>query len=117
MFYLPRPVPLGTRNPANPEDLPPQFDRTNHRASRVSFAYPEEPASVAPPHHQPMSELHTQDPNLGFATLDDWFGQTVCSSDMGWWCGGATEAGSSGYAKETFGVATGNGKDHEEGSG
>lgn len=23
-----------------------------------------------------MSELHTQDPNLGFATLDDWFGQT-----------------------------------------
>ncbi len=42
----------------------------------VSFAYPEEPSSVAPPHHQPMSELHTQDPNLGFATLGDWFGQS-----------------------------------------
>ena len=59
----------------------------------LSFSYPNTPgpfptsapnlAYVAPPHQQPMSEVHDLHPaelastsNLGFATLDDWFGQS-----------------------------------------
>lgn len=40
-------------------------------------------SQVAPPNQQPMSELNTlpagqlaNSSNLGFATLDDWFGQS-----------------------------------------
>lgn len=29
-----------------------------------------------------MSELHVQDPNLGFATIDDWFGQGGGENDL-----------------------------------
>lgn len=52
----------------------------------ISFAYPNTPnpamAFVAPPHQQPFSDINHLNPqevptaanNLGFATLDDWFG-------------------------------------------
>ena len=39
--------------------------------SNVTFSYPNTPAPMAPPHHQPMSEVHNAD--LGFTTLEDWF--------------------------------------------
>jgi hypothetical protein len=50
----------------------------------ISFAYPSTPSLpfVAPPHQQPFSDINHLNPqevpsaanNLGFATLDDWFG-------------------------------------------
>jgi len=58
----------------------------NQSNQPISFPYPNTPIAsmsfVAPPHQQPLSEvnnLHPQDfanpaNNLGFVTLDDWFG-------------------------------------------
>jgi hypothetical protein len=57
----------------------------------ISFSYPNTPitagngsAYVAPPYQQPLSDMDTapSDPNmnnLGFATLDDWFGTNTSS--------------------------------------
>jgi hypothetical protein len=45
--------------------------------ANISFSYPNTPAPMAPPHHQPMSDVHnvsTED--LGFTTLEDWFNGT-----------------------------------------
>jgi hypothetical protein len=57
----------------------------------ISFPYPNAPA-VAPPHQQPLSEVNNLNPldfasinnngnslNLGFATVDDWFGSSTAT--------------------------------------
>lgn len=82
----------------NPSNASPawQLPIHNQQPNSISFPYPNTPA-VAPPFQQPLSEVHNLHPlefsttngntagmaggggnslNLGFATLDDWFGST-----------------------------------------
>jgi hypothetical protein len=70
-----------------------QLPIQNQPSHTISFPYPNTPA-VAPPHQQPLSEVNNLNPmdfassnngnslNLGFATLDDWFG-TSSSNNQG----------------------------------
>lgn len=77
----------------NPSNASPawQLPIQNQQPNAISFPYPNTP-TVAPPHQQPLSEVNNLHPldfslngnnvnggnslNLGFATLDDWFGST-----------------------------------------
>lgn len=85
----------------NPSNASPawQLPIQTQQPNSVSFPYPNTP-TVAPPHQQPLSEVNNLHPldfatlngntasgmagggggsnslNLGFATLDDWFGST-----------------------------------------
>lgn len=78
--------PLGFDSAASPWSLPVHAAQT---PNPFTFPYPDDPfglnmaSQVAPPNQQPMSELNTlpagqlaNPSNLGFATLDDWFGQS-----------------------------------------
>lgn len=78
----------------NPNNASPawQLPVQNQPPNSISFPYPNTPGGVAPPHQQPLSEVNNLHPldfaangnggagasslNLGFATLDDWFGST-----------------------------------------
>jgi hypothetical protein len=67
-----------------------QLPIQNQPSDTVSFPYPNAP-TVAPPHQQPLSEVNNLNPldfanmnngnslNLGFATVDDWFGTSTAT--------------------------------------
>ena len=65
-----------------------QLPIQNQTSHTISFPYPNTPA-VAPPHQQPLSEVNNLDfasfnnngnsLNLGFATVDDWFGTSTAT--------------------------------------
>ena len=67
-----------------------QLPIQNQTSDIVSFPYPNAP-TVAPPHQQPLSEVNNLNPlefanmnngnslNLGFATVDDWFGTSTAN--------------------------------------
>lgn len=71
------PLPTPPRPAESPWSLPLASTTPN-----ISFSYPDDIGTMAPPHQQPMTEVYPQDPNLGFATLDDWFGQTTQDGDI-----------------------------------
>jgi hypothetical protein len=69
-----------------------QLPIQNQTSHSISFPYPNTP-TVAPPHQQPLSEVNNLHPlefasssgnngnalNLGFATVDDWFGSSAAN--------------------------------------